>query len=587
MFRATIYSRTHHDPVEYPPLRKATFLLAAASTILTACGAFGQLFKVVVAGDSRTLRERPSGQPSNAPSRPALLILAIDGIGRDLLYSMLGSGELPELAALIGKSGSSFPHAYFAPDVLTTVPSTTGVAWATIFTGVSPAEHGFAGNEFFIRETKQFAAPIPVSVHASAEALSVFTEGYANKFLSAPTIYELMRERDPYVNIWVSMSQFYRGADQLLMTRRSALGAALEAFLEGYTDKNLPRSVWADLDKEDIEVVVERLGKEPLPDVLTIYLFGTDDWAHISPQSPAFARRNYMKEVIDPAVGTLRKRLLEKNALDNRYVILVSDHGHTQVMKDDAHALSNKDANDPPAVLRKAGYRVRPFEAQVKDSDPFQSVLAYQGAIAYVYLADRSSCADGSSPCDWTRPPRYRQDVLPAADAFYRNNLDGTLCPGMRGVLDLILTRRPVPVADNDAPFEVYVGNGQTQPIDVYLGAHPHPTYVAVAARLRDLAVGLHGERAGDVLLLAHNGDRDRPEDRFYFATPYHSWHGSPSQQDSRIPLVVAHAKQSTAALQATVRSYLGQNPRAQAIGALLVGLREGKAGAKTPIASE
>jgi len=517
--------------VEYPPLRKATFLLAAASSILTACGAFGQLFKVVVAGDSRTLRERPSGQPSNAPSRPALLILAIDGIGRDLLYSMLGSDELPELAALIGKSGSSFPHAYFAPDVLTTVPSTTGVAWATIFTGVSPAEHGFAGNEFFIRETKQFAAPIPVSVHASAEALSVFTEGYANKFLSAPTIYELMRERDPYVNIWVSMSQFYRGADQLLMTRRSAIAAALEAFLEGYTDKNLPRSVWADLDEEDIDVVVERLGKEPLPDVLTIYLFGTDDWAHISPQRPAFARKNYMKEVIDPAIGTLRKRLLEKNALDNRYVILVSDHGHTQVMKDDVHALSNKDANDPPAVLRKAGYRVRPFEAQVKDSDPFQSVLAYQGAIAYVYLADRSSCADGSSPCDWTRPPRYRQDVLPAAD-----------------------------------------------------GAHPHPTYVAVAERLRDLAVGLHGERAGDVLLLAHNGDRDRPEDRFYFATPYHSWHGSPSEQDSRIPLVVAHAKRSTAALQATVRSYLGQNPRAQAIGALLVGLREGKAGTKTPV---
>jgi hypothetical protein len=112
--------------VEYPPLRKATFILAAASTVLTACGTFGQLSKVVVTGDNRALRERPSGQPSNAPSRPALLILAIDGLGRDLLYSMLGSGELPELAALIGKSGSSFPHAYFAPDVLTTVPSTTG-----------------------------------------------------------------------------------------------------------------------------------------------------------------------------------------------------------------------------------------------------------------------------------------------------------------------------------------------------------------------------------------------------------------------------------------------------------------------------
>jgi len=80
-----------------------------------------------------------------------LLVVAIDGMGRDLLYSMLHDGELPELAALLGKDASGFPHAYFAPDVLTTVPSTTGVAWATIFTGVTPAEHGFAGNEFFVR----------------------------------------------------------------------------------------------------------------------------------------------------------------------------------------------------------------------------------------------------------------------------------------------------------------------------------------------------------------------------------------------------------------------------------------------------
>jgi hypothetical protein len=414
-------------------------------------------------------------------------------------------------------------------------------------------------------------------VHASAEALSVFTEGYAHKFLSAPTIYETMRARDPTIDIWVSMSQFYRGADQLLMTRRGVIGTAVEAFLAGHTEKNLPRAVWADLDKEDVEVVVQRLGKEPLPDVLTLYLFGTDDWAHISPEGPDPARRKYMKEVIDPMIGGLRRRLIERAALANRYVVVVSDHGHTEVMHDDLHALSNK-TDHPPSVLERAGYRVRPFEAQVKDSDPFQSVLAYQGAVAYVYLADRSSCADGSSPCDWTRPPRYEEDVLPAADAFYRNNLDGTLAPGMRGALDLVLTRRPVRVAEVDSPFEVYVGNGQTEPVVGYLRAHPHPAYVAMAARLRDLAVGPHGERAGDVLLLAHNGDRDRAEDRYYFATPYHSWHGSPSQEDSRIPLVVAHPKKGAAELRATVRSYLGQDPPAQLIGALLVGLREGTA---------
>ncbi len=283
-----------------------------------------------------------------------------------------------------------------------------------------------------------------------------------------------------------------------------------------------------------------------------------------------------MKEIVDPALGALHRRLREKNALDDRYVVVTSDHGHTEVMKDDAHALSTKDADDPPAVLEKAGYRLRPFEGEVSDSSPFQTVLAYQGAIAYVYLADRSTCANPSQACDWTRPPRYEADVVPAADAFYRNNLDGSLAPGMRGTLDMILVRRPVPPGKDDLPFEVYVGNGRTEPLDEYLRSHPHPSYIAFVPRLRDLAVGPRGDRAGDMLLVAHNGDRDRVEDRYYFASTYRSWHGSPSVQDSRIPLIVAHPKKSTGELQTNVRSFLGHDPRAQGIGALLVGLREG-----------
>ena len=218
--------------------------LLGATTALASCAVFGKVTQVVTQGEARWLRARPANDPPNSPSKPALLILAIDGIGRDLLYSMLRAGELPELGALLGQEGSSFPHAYFADDLLTTVPSTTGVAWATIFTGVPPAQHGFTGNEFFVRETREFAAPIPVSVHATADALSVFTEGYANRFLSAPTIYETMRKRDPSIAIWVSMSQFYAGADRLLMTRTSVIADALEAFLAGHTAKNLPREVW-------------------------------------------------------------------------------------------------------------------------------------------------------------------------------------------------------------------------------------------------------------------------------------------------------------------------------------------------------
>ena len=158
------------------------------------------------------------------------------------------------------------------------------------------------------------------------------------------------------------------------------------------------------------------------------------------------ARTKYLIDVVDPCEmqGLLRRRLIERDrapqSLRRRHV--VSDHGHTAVVHDDAHALSTHDKDDPPAVLSGAGFRVRPFEGTVSASDPFQSVLAYQGALAYVYVADRSTCAAAKAACDWSRPPRYEDDVLPLADAFYRNNVDGSLAAGMKGALDLVLTRQ-------------------------------------------------------------------------------------------------------------------------------------------------
>ena len=109
--------------------------------------------------------------------------------------------------------------------------------------------------------------------------------------------------------------------------------------------------------------------------------------------------------------------------------------------------------------------------------------------------------------------------------------------------------------------------------------AHPLIPPRRAKSRLNDLGVGRYGERAGDVLLVAHNGDRDEAQDRFYFAAPYHSWHGSPSAQDSRISLIVARPEKTTPELRDLVQSHLGREPRMQDVGAVVVSLRyaEGK----------
>jgi hypothetical protein len=144
----------------------------------------------------------------------------------------------------------------------------------------------------------------------------------------------------------------------------------------------------------------------------------------------------------------------------------------------------------------------------------------------------------------------------------------------MKGTLDHILARKPKPWAEDDLPFEVYVGDGKLVDVATYLADHPHPTYVALAERLRDLAVGKHGERAGDLLLLAHNGDREELADRFYFAAKYRSWHGSPSRRDSEIPFIVSRPDLGTDALHAEVGPVLGTAPRQASVTEVLLRLR-------------
>ena len=555
---------------------------ALLSSVLVAgalgCATPAKVAEFVAKGDNRLLRKRDPGTPESSPDRPAILFLALDGVDRAILYDMLRGGELPMLAKLLGAEDRAFPHTYFDDDLLSTMPSSTMAAWATAMTGVTPAHHGIAGNEYFVRELRRLAAPAPASFTDAKPTLSIYTDEYMNVLNGAPSVYERMRAQDPNVLVWVAVHPIYAGADRLLMARPTILAQAFEhvvddAAREVEAKKKDARAPYQKLDEDVVQVVISALEEGPVPDVLTVYLIGTDLYAHVAEEGPDRARRAYLREVVEPAIAHLTDRLRVRNALANRYVVVTSDHGHTQVRHDDEHALSDGRTN-PPELLRKAGFRVRPFKMDVSDKDDFNAVLAYGGATAYAYAADRSTCPAEKDVCDWTKPPRYEEDVLPMADAFYTNNLDGALVPHLKGTLDLVLTRRPKAFKEIDAPFEVYVGHGKTVPVAEYMKEHPHPTYVAVDVRLRDLAVGPHGERAGDVMLISHNGDRAEPDQRYYFAGLYRSWHGSPSRKDSEIPLIVARPGADAAELGARVRRVLGPEPRQEKITDLLLDLR-------------
>jgi hypothetical protein len=524
----------------------------------------------------QTLRARPRGAPQSSPVHEPVVIVALDGMSRDLLYDMLRRGELPNLTALLG--GDGLAHAYLAPNVLSTLPTLSLPAWVSAMTGYTPAEHGVAGNEYFIRERRELASPSPISFHDRSATLSVYTDHYVDKLVEVPTVYERLREREPAINIWVMANHVFRGADRLMVARPLAFVTDLQRLIQDELEKAFvdhpTMTEYRLIDTAAIDDTLEHLANDPLPDVLTLYLSGTDLYAHVAVEGPDAARRRYMKRVVDPLLGGVVQVLRARGRLDREWVMVVADHGHTPVLHDKAHALGA--GNGPPTVLRHAGFRVRPFQREVDAKDRFSAVLAYGGPFAYVYLADRSRC---TPVCDWARPPRYEEDVLPAADAFFRANRDGTGSPAMRSTLDMVLVRRPRPWAEDDLPFEVYVGEGRTQPLDDYLRAHPHPTYVDLVRRMHDLAVGIRGERAGDVLLITHDGDVDAIDRRFYFAGLYRSFHGSPSRADSEIPLIVANRRYATRAIGRWVDCVLGARPYIERVTDLLLGLRAGPFG--------
>jgi predicted AlkP superfamily pyrophosphatase or phosphodiesterase len=561
----------------------------AAVAAFSGCLATVKTAQLVLTDTERSIRDRPESEPKSSPQHAPILLLAFDGLNRDLLYELLREGQLPQLTDLLAGEGKHFPHAHFDETLVSTMPSSTMAAWTTTITGLPPAEHGVTGNEFFIREQRRLAAPAPVSFIDSKPTIEIYTDGYLNSLIKVPTVYERMREREPNISIWVALHQLYSGADRLLFATSTVMAHALEEGLVKVTKtvaktatlQETPpdRSMFEMLDEDVVKKVESALDDddEPVPDVLTVYLTGTDLYAHVAEEGPERAQRAYLREVADPALGRLAEALRARDALRDRWIVVTSDHGHTPVRNDYEHALWTDGDDSPPGLLVKAGYRVRPFKMKVNEDVKFDAVLCEGGATAYIYLADRSICSASKRGCDWRNPPRYEDDVLPLAEALYRNNLDGSLAPRMKGTLDLILTRKPKPFSENDAPFEVYVGDRKTMAVSAYLEQHPHPTYVDLEARLKDLAVGKHGERAGDIMLLAHNGDRDIPDERYYFASAYRSWHGSPSRKDSEIPFIVANPKLGSEPIHQRISALLGPQPRQQKVADVLLDLRSDK----------
>jgi hypothetical protein len=532
-------------------------LALAAGAALVPGGPAKEVGKLVSRAGVRELRE-----PLRAHTKgPRVLLFALDGVGEDELRAVVGDAAEEPWKSLLGgrEAPQRFAHAYWAPGVLSVLPSTTVAAWASVYTGEPPGQTGVPGNEWFAREEGpqgRFYAPAPVSVEGVEDVLRTYSEGLVGGAVRVPTLFDRADVRSH-----VSLAHVYRGADVFSSPEPGSVADLLGELAQGLGgDDDRERETYAELDEESVEEALQAFEKHGIPRLQVVYFPGVDLFTHVA-REPLDRERSYLREITAPLVQRVLDAYARAGALGETYVLFVSDHGHTPVLDDDRHALSAEGHDEPTAVLERAGFRVRPPRLELEDRDrDFQAVVAYQGAIAYVYLADRSRCARAGEVCDWTRAPRLEEDVLPVARAFFEASATGAGVAALRGSLDLVFARAPRPAAEPPEPFGIFDGE-RLVPITAWLERHPRPDLVRLAERLEGLATGPHGHRAGDVLLLARNSLELPIEERFYFSGSQRSWHGSPTAQDSRVPLLVAHAGRSGAALEAEVRAVLGEAP--------------------------
>lgn len=555
--------------------RAVWWTVGTVAVLLVVAGAVYWLWKKPAVREGVDLLAEGGARALREPMRPLtpgprVLLFGFDGVGEDELRQVLEDGGSGHMKALLGEARGDgvYAHGYAVPGVLSILPSTTAAAWASIYTGEPPARTGVPGNEWFAREERRFYAPAPVSVQDKADTLRMLSDGLVGDAVGTPTVFEKAN-----VRAFVSLAQVYRGADLFTTPAPDAVASLAAEFAKGLVgDEDVERVTYSEVDEESVASVLDALERHGPPRLQVVYFPGVDLYTHVTRDALA-AQRDYLRDVLDSLVGRILDAYEARGVLDDTYVVFVADHGHTPVLHDERHALSTEGADEPVALLERLGFRVRPRKLGLEEGEEdYQAVVAYQGAMAYVYLADRSTCARPGQRCDWSRPPRLEEDVLPVARAFFLADERGEGLPAMKGTLDLVFAREPRPAEEDDLPFEVFDGS-RLVPISEYLQAHPRPDLLRLRERMDWLSAGPRGDRAGDVLLLARSGLERPIEDRYYFANRYRSWHGSPTAQDSRVPLVIAKRNEEGGRLRERVEAVVGAEPSQLSITPLLLDL--------------
>lgn len=444
-----------------------------------------------------------------------VVIIDIDGLRRDVFQSAVTGGDLPNLRRIVGTGEE--PTVCHVP-ALSTAPSITFAAQASIFTGAHPARHRVPGNECFDRlgfisngKPRHFGFDVGDTL-AVDDAIAVFRDDLADRLLNpeTPTIYESGAAQGK--TSLVAFNMYARGASHVI---RPAI-TEIARFTKGKGLLGLEAGKYDAHMLEELEAAFQKA--DPRPDLITAYFMGLDHHSHLyGPSSQA----DYLRSVIDPQLGRLLDLLDSSGMIEGTLFALVSDHGQSPTPGDDAHTIRLGFPFDMELSPLFAALGLELHDLPGEDP-AVDAVVGLNGGLAHVYLRHRQD--------EWRVHPRYTADVLPVAQAFHELNSTGKYRDELKGALDLILLR-DVERNGWDAEYQVYLGEGLTRPLAEWEAEQTDLPYLDVTNRINHTASSM----SGDLILVS------RATEGYYFGKEgLNGVHGSLSKEDSETVLSFA-----------------------------------------------
>jgi hypothetical protein len=370
------------------------------------------------------------------------------------------------------------------------------------------------GNQFFDRfgrlsngVPRHYAFDVGDTL-AVDDAVLVFTGqvGLAGRVLAAEalTLYEHAARRG--LTSTVAYNMIARGAthwirpDLVDIARFTKGGGLLGLSSEQY-------------DGEMVDKTLAHLRSGARPDVLTVYFMGLDHHSHEHGPDHQY---DYLTRVVDAQAGRLLAELAARDLMEGTLFVVLSDHGQIEVIPDDRHSLRLSFPFD-----REMGYLFDALKLDVHDvpgEDPnCDAVVASNGGLAHVYLQNRRG--------HWADQPRFIDDVLPVAQAFWEANATGRYAEDLNNALSMILIRN-VERDGWSGDYLAFTPSAQL-PISDYLASHPEIKTVEAVNRLRRLAC----PTSGDLVLVSNYAEG------FYFGGPIRGVHGGLHPHDSEAVL--------------------------------------------------